>query len=102
MSVLDNPFENQTNMKLSDALLCVCIILKSKGTSHLCVKFERPLIISYSLYSENIINYHFYLKHVRRIEVFKLKNWHYLNYKGHFYLCVQRKTNTFLDVYGRI
>ena len=31
----------------------------------------------------------------------KLKNWHYLNYKGHFYLCVQRKTNAFLDVYGR-
>ena len=30
----------------------------------------------------------------------KLKNWHYLSYKGHFYLCVQRKTNAFLDVYG--
>ena len=30
----------------------------------------------------------------------KLKNWHYLNYKGHFYLCVQRKTNAFLNVYG--
>ena len=31
-----------------------------------------------------------------------LKNWHYLNYKGHCYLCVQRKTNAFLDAYGRI
>ena len=31
----------------------------------------------------------------------KLKNWHYLNYEGHFCLCVQRKTNAFLDVYGR-
>ena len=30
----------------------------------------------------------------------KLKNWHYLNYIGHFYLCVQRKTNAFFDVYG--
>ena len=29
-----------------------------------------------------------------------LKIWHYLNYKGHFYLCVQRKTNAFLDAYG--
>ena len=37
----------------------------------------------------------------RRTEVLKLKNWHYLNYKGHFYLCVQRKTNAFLDVYAR-
>ena len=26
---------------------------------------------------------------------------HYLNYIGHFYLCVQRKANAFLDVYGR-
>ena len=25
----------------------------------------------------------------------KLKNWHYLNYKDHFYLCVKRKTNAF-------
>ena len=31
----------------------------------------------------------------------KLKNWHNLNYEDHFYLCVQRKTNAFLDVYGR-
>ena len=31
----------------------------------------------------------------------KLKNWHYLSYKGHFCLCVQRKTNAFQDVYGR-
>ena len=31
----------------------------------------------------------------------KLKNWHYLNYKGYFYLCVQWKTNEFLEVYGR-
>ena len=33
-----------------------------------------------------------------------LKIWHYLNYKGHFYLCVQWKTNarlrTFLEVSG--
>ena len=28
-----------------------------------------------------------------------LKIWHYLNYEGHFYLCVQRKTNAFLEVY---
>ena len=31
----------------------------------LCVKRERPLMITYSLYSENIMRYHFYLKHVR-------------------------------------
>ena len=30
-----------------------------------------------------------------------LKIRRYPNYKGHFYLCVQRKTNTFLDVYRR-
>ena len=30
----------------------------------------------------------------------KLKIWHYLNYKGHFYLCVQQKTNAFVEVYG--
>ena len=29
-----------------------------------------------------------------------LKIWHYLNYKLHFYLCVQWKTTAFLDVYG--
>ena len=29
-----------------------------------------------------------------------LKIWHYLSYKCHFYLCVQRKTNAFLDAYG--
>ena len=33
--------------------------------------------------------------------MFKLKNWHYLSYKGHFYLCVHPKTNAFLDAYGR-
>ena len=31
----------------------------------------------------------------------KLKKWRYLSYKGHFCLCVPRKTNAFLDVYGR-
>ena len=31
-----------------------------------------------------------------------LKIWHYLNYKDHFHLCVQRETNGFLDVYRRI
>ena len=36
-----------------------------RATSHLCVKRERPLIITYSLYSENIMHDHFYLKHVR-------------------------------------
>ena len=36
-----------------------------RATSHLCVKRERPLIINYSLYSEIIMHYHFYLKHVR-------------------------------------
>ena len=30
-----------------------------------------------------------------------LKIWHHLSYKGHFYFCVQPKTNAFLDVYGR-
>ena len=29
----------------------------------------------------------------RRIEVVMLKTWHYLNYKGHLYLCVQWKAN---------
>ena len=28
-----------------------------------------------------------------------LKIWHHLSYKGHFYLCVQRKTNA---VFGRL
>ena len=32
-----------------------------KATSHLCVKRKRPLIITYSLYSENIMYYYFYL-----------------------------------------
>ena len=32
----------------------------------------------------------------------KLKNWHYLNYKSYLYLCVQQKTNAYLDIYGRI
>ena len=36
-----------------------------RATPHLCVKRERPLIITCSLYSENIMHYHFYLKHVR-------------------------------------
>ena len=37
----------------------------------------------------------------RRIDVLMLKIWHYLSYKVHyFYLCVQRKTNAFLDAYG--
>ena len=30
-----------------------------------------------------------------------LKTWHYLNYKGHFYLCLQRKANTSFRVYKR-
>ena len=29
-----------------------------------------------------------------------LQIWHYLNSKGHVYLCDQRKTNAFLDVCG--
>ena len=37
-------------------------------TSHLCVKRERPLIITVSLYRENIVHYHFYLKHLREEE----------------------------------
>ena len=36
-----------------------------RATSHLCVKHERSLIITYSLYSENIMRYHFYVKHTR-------------------------------------
>ena len=36
-----------------------------RATSHLCVKREQPLIITYSLYSENIMHYYIYLKHVR-------------------------------------
>ena len=35
-----------------------------RAFSPLCVKHERPLIITYSLYSENILHYHFHLKHV--------------------------------------
>ena len=42
------------------------IRLSLRATSHLCVKCERPLIITYSSYSENTMHYHFYLKHVRR------------------------------------
>ena len=38
------------------------------ATSHLCIKREWPLIISYSLYSKNIIHYHFYLNHIREGE----------------------------------
>ena len=29
-----------------------------------------------------------------------LKIWHYLNYKAHYHLCVQRKTDALLDAYG--
>ena len=67
------------------------------------VKRERPLIITYSLHSENIMHYHFVLKTLqrKRIELLMLKIWHYLNHKGHFYLCEKRKTNAYLDVYGR-
>ena len=36
-----------------------------RTTSHLCVKRERPSIITYSLYSETITHYHFYIKHIR-------------------------------------
>ena len=32
-----------------------------RATFDLCVKRERPLIIAYSLYSENIMHSHFYL-----------------------------------------
>ena len=32
-----------------------------KATSHLCIKCEWPLIITYSLYSENVLDYYFYL-----------------------------------------
>ena len=39
-----------------------------RATSHLYVKRERPLIITYSLYPENIMHYHFHLKHVREEE----------------------------------
>ena len=35
-----------------------------RATSHLCVKRERLLITAYSLYSENIMQFHFYLSHV--------------------------------------
>ena len=40
-----------------------------RATSHLCVKREQPLIITYSLYSENIMHYYFYLKHVREGDI---------------------------------
>ena len=36
----------------------------------------------------------------RRIDVFKLKNWHYLSYEGHFYVCVNRKTMRFWNFKG--
>ena len=36
-----------------------------RATSHLCVKRERPLIITYSLCSEDMMQYNFYFKHVR-------------------------------------
>ena len=69
-----------------------------RATSYLRVERERPLMTTHSLYSGNIMNYYFYLKHVRegvRVEVFMLKIRHYLNYKDRFYLCVQQKTNAF-------
>ena len=56
-------------VSLSNSHSNVAPTQKNRGvTSHLCVKRERPLIITYSLYSENIIPYHFYLKHVRKGE----------------------------------
>ena len=39
-----------------------------RTTSHLRVEREQPLIVTYSLFSENILNYYFYLKHVRKGE----------------------------------
>ena len=36
-----------------------------RATAYLCVKRERSLITTYSLYSENIMHFDFYLKHVR-------------------------------------
>ena len=71
---------------ISQQKLRIRICCTLRATSHLCVKRERPLIITYSLYSENIIHYHFYLKHlkpglhiVRRIR----KAWFPLHVKCH-------------------
>ena len=44
------------------SLLCI------RTTSQLNVVRERPLRITYSLYFENIMNYYFYLKHIREGE----------------------------------
>ena len=48
--------------RLSPSLRTFTRILRA--TSHLCGKREWPLIITYSIYSENTMHYHFYLKHV--------------------------------------
>ena len=65
------------------------------------------LIITDSFYSKNIINYNFYLKHVGRKENggVQAEIWHYLNYKGHFYLCVlvrQAETNDIRLLYAHV
>ena len=72
-----------------------------RATSHLCVKREWPLIITYSLYSENIMHYHLYLKHVRG------KKWRWSRWKigiisiiKAISTCASRgKRMRFLDVY---
>ena len=51
---------------LDQSLSQICLDkARIRATSHLCVKRERPLIITHSFYSENIMHYHFYLKYVR-------------------------------------
>ena len=74
---------------------------KKHTYGHLCVKREWPLIITYFLYFD-IMHYHFY-RVMRIIDMLKLKNWHYLNYKIRPYLFFQQKTNTVFGhlIYGR-
>ena len=61
--------KTQLNMEYDQfTFLVIWNSLTLEVTSHLCVKRELSLIITYSLCSENIMRYHFYLKHVREGE----------------------------------
>ena len=64
-------FLGETEVGCTEFLLDLLLLWATSHlsiTSHLSVKRERPLIITYSPYSKDITRYHFCLKHVRKEE----------------------------------
>ena len=73
----------------------VFVYYSLRTTSHLCVKRERPLIMTFSLYSENIIALSFLPRtRQRRIKIRGAQAKKLASSQ-----LFMRKTNTFLDVY---